>query len=129
MATTNTILHKKCAVENKAPLPSALAYGELAVNYADGNIYLKKTDDTLAEMKRLDERLNATDVIDMNYNIDGDLVEVIYSTGNKTVLNYNNDGDLSSVYYYGINGTTHLYTQTLNYDIDGNLSSTSWTEV
>lgn len=125
----NKILHKKSAIENKIPAPSSLDLGEIAINYMDGNIFIKKADNSIAEMKRLDERLNSTDVINMNYNIDGDLVEVNYSTGNKTVLNYNNDGDLSSVYYYGINGTTHLYTQTLNYDIDGNLTSTSWTEV
>lgn len=125
----NKVLHKKSAVENKAPLPASLDYGELAINLHDGNIYLKKSDDTIAEMKRLDERLNSTDVTNMVYNVDGDLSEVHYSTGNKTILNYNAGGDLASVDYYATDSTTHIYTQTLNYDINANLINTSWSEV
>lgn len=125
----NKVLHKKSAVENKAPLPASLDYGELAINLHDGNIYLKKSDDTIAEMKRLDERLNATDVTNMQYNVSGDLIEVTYSTGNRTTLNYNVSGDLHTVDYYATNGTTHIYTQTLNYDANGNLLSTSWAVV
>lgn len=125
----NTILHKRSSVEEKKPQSSALELGELAINLHDGNIYLKKSDNSIAEMKRLDERLNSTDVTSMIYNTDGDLSEVDYATGNKTILNYNINGDLSSVDYYGTDGTTQLFTQTLNYDNDGNLSSTSWVVV
>jgi hypothetical protein len=124
----NIITHKRSNIEEKKPQSSALALGELAVNLHDGNIYLKKSNNTIAEMKRLDERLNTTDVTLMSYNNEGDLIEVEYITGNKTVLNYTS-GDLTSVDYYATNGTTHLFTQTLNYNENGNLISTEWTEV
>jgi len=124
----NKLLHKRSAVEEKKPIAANVELGELALNIHDGNIYFKKSDNTIAEMKRLDERLNATDVTLMSYNLDGDLIEVAYITGNRTVLNYTL-GDLSSVDYYAINGTTHLFTQTLNYNINGDLVSTEWTEV
>jgi len=125
----NKILHKKSAVENKIPAPSSLDLGEIAINYMDGNIFIKKADNSIAEMKRLDERLNATDVTNMQYNVSGDLIEVTYSTGNRTTLNYNVSGDLHTVDYYATNGTTRIYTQTLNYDTNGNLLSTSWAVV
>ena len=124
----NTILHKRSSVEEKKPQSSALELGELAINLHDGNIYLKKSDNTIAEMKRLDERLNATDVTEMTYNLDGDLSVVTYVTGNKTILNYTN-GDLTSVDYYATDSSTHLFTQTLNYNLNGDLLSTEWTEV
>jgi len=124
----NTILHKRSSVEEKKPQSSALELGELAINLHDGNIYLKKSDNTIAEMKRLDERLNATDVTEMTYNLDGDLTVVTYVTGNKTILNYTN-GDLTSVDYYATDSSTHLFTQTLNYNVNGDLLSTEWTEV
>jgi hypothetical protein len=123
MATNNTIQLKKSNVENKAP--TSLEYGEIALNYHDGNFYYKNTSDQIAEFKRLDTRLNETDVSNMTYNVDGDLSEVLYVTGNKIVLSYTN-GDLTSVDYYGVDSTTHLFTQTLNYDVDGNVQSTSW---
>ena len=124
----NTILHKRSSVEEKKPQSSALELGELAINLHDGNIYLKKSDNTIAEMKRLDERLNATDVTEMTYNLDGDLTVVTYVTGNKTILNYTN-GDLTSVDYYATDSSTHLFTQTLNYNLNGDLLSTEWAEV
>ena len=124
----NKILHKRSSVEEKKPQPSALELGELAVNLHDGNIYLKKSDNTISEMKRLDERLNSTDVTEMTYNSEGDLSVVVYSTGNKTILNYTN-GDLTSVDYYATDSSTHLFTQTLVYNVNGDLLSTEWTEV
>lgn len=122
----NTITHKKSAVENRIPQAGDLALGELAVNTADGNIYFKKSDDSIAEMKRLDSRLNEINVTQMTYNDAGDLSEVTYESGNKIVLNYNITEDLTSVDYYATNGTTHLYTQTLTYDDNGNVETTTW---
>jgi YD repeat-containing protein len=125
----NTILHKRSSVEEKQPQASALSLGELAVNLHDGNIYMLKSDNTVTQMKRLDERLGVTDVTNMIYDTNDNLTEVQYVTGNKTTLHYDTNYNLISVYYYATDGTTHLYTQSLNYDNYGNMLNTSWTVI
>lgn len=40
---SNKIILKKSAVVGKIPLPADLVYGELAINYADGKLYYKNT--------------------------------------------------------------------------------------
>lgn len=44
---SNTIKLKNSAVAAKAPLTSDLVYGEVALNYADGKIYYKRSDNTI----------------------------------------------------------------------------------
>lgn len=122
----NVVLHKKSSVENKKPLASDLQYGEIAVNTFDGNMFVKISDSDVAEMKRLDTRLNETDVSIMNYDSSGNLSSVEYTTGNITVLNYDSADNLSTVYYFATDGLTHLYTQTLGYDSDENVVSAMW---
>lgn len=43
----NTIIHKKSSTPGAIPAPGSLAAGELAVNTADGVVYLKKDDGTV----------------------------------------------------------------------------------
>lgn len=43
---SNQITLKKSSVSGKVPLPADLEYGELALNYADGKLYFKKSDGT-----------------------------------------------------------------------------------
>lgn len=43
----STIIHKKSSVAGKVPVAGDLQYGELAINYADAKIYLKKSDNTI----------------------------------------------------------------------------------
>lgn len=121
----NVIQLKKSGVENKKP--TDLALGEVALNYHDGNIYYKDSNDNIAEMKRLDARLNETDVSSMTYDpATEDLTAVTYATGNVITLNYDVDGDLDYVDYYGVDGLTKLFTQTLTYDVNKNLIGTTW---
>jgi hypothetical protein len=131
----NIIKLKKSAVENRKP--TDLELGEIALNYHDGNIYYKDSDANIAEMKRLDERLNATDVQQMYYDsVTDDLKSVFYVTGNAIILNYDVDGDLDFVDYYATDCTldsvgdysagTKLFTQTLTYDVNKNLVGTTW---
>lgn len=121
----NIIKLKKSSVENRKP--TSLEYGEIALNYKDGNIYYRDTNDAIAEMKRLDTRLGETDVTNMTYDpVSDDLTEVTYATGNKIVLVYDNDGDLDYVRYYGTDGVTELFQQNLSYDVNKNLIGTDW---
>jgi hypothetical protein len=41
------IILKKSSVADKVPLPADLAYGELALNYADSKLFFKKPDNTI----------------------------------------------------------------------------------
>jgi len=45
MAITNRILLKKSSVVGKIPKPDDLAHGELALNFTDGRLYFKNSDD------------------------------------------------------------------------------------
>jgi hypothetical protein len=47
---TTNIIHKKSAIEGKAPLVGQLQYGELALNTYDGAIYLKRNQGGLDEL-------------------------------------------------------------------------------
>lgn len=121
----NTIQLKKSGVENKKP--TSLELGEIALNYHDGNFYYKDSDSNIAEFKRLDARLNETDVSTMTYDpVTEDLTSVTYVTGNIITLNYDVDGDLDYVDYFGVDGLTKLFTQTLIYDGSKNLTGTTW---
>jgi hypothetical protein len=46
----NKIIHKRSSVAAKVPLASDLDYGELAVNYTDAALYLKKADNSIARV-------------------------------------------------------------------------------
>jgi hypothetical protein len=46
----NKIILKKSAVSGKVPISSDLVYGEVALNYADGRMYYRKTDDTIGQI-------------------------------------------------------------------------------
>ena len=45
----NQIILKKSSVTDKVPLVGDLAYGELAINYADGKLYFKTSTNAIAE--------------------------------------------------------------------------------
>lgn len=127
MTKRTKILLKKSGVENKKP--TELDLGEIALNYHDGNIYYKNTSEKIAEMKRLDSRLNETNIVDMVYDVEGNLTEVHYETGNVMKLIYDENDNLHSSQYFGVDGITHLFSQMITYDINGNVKSTEWVEV
>lgn len=41
------IIFKRSSVPSKVPLATDLQYGEVALNYADGRLYYKKSDNTI----------------------------------------------------------------------------------
>lgn len=46
----NKIIHKRSSIPAKVPLITDLDYGELAVNYADMDIYFKKANNSIVRM-------------------------------------------------------------------------------
>jgi hypothetical protein len=50
---SNSVLLKKSSVGAKVPLTTDLAYGELALNYADGKLYFKDSSNTIQSFASL----------------------------------------------------------------------------
>lgn len=73
------------------------------------------TDDPLEYVKGLN-------VTNINYNADGSISRVDYSTGNRANYNYTT-GNLTSVVYTDTNGSTTLVTLTYGYDGNGRLDT------
>lgn len=101
---------KKSSVPGKLPQPGDLDFGELAINYADGQLYFKKSDGTIAAIGGsgvLGTRA-ITEVIAANnqtvYTIPGG-----YTTGFVDVTI--NGSQLSSTDYTATNGTTVVLTE------------------
>jgi hypothetical protein len=44
---SNRVILKKSSVVNKIPTTADLAYGELAINYADGKLYFKNVNNEI----------------------------------------------------------------------------------
>ncbi len=46
----NKIVHKRSSVAAKVPVAGDLDYGELAINYTDAALYIKKADNSIARI-------------------------------------------------------------------------------
>lgn len=110
MATTNILL-KKSSVAGKVPLSADLAYGELAINYADGKLYFK---DSNNQVKAFSQAPNLQDITDSG-NVTTDSLTVgglqigTYSfptTSGSTdqVLALNSSGDLEWTSIQAVSG-------------------------
>lgn len=97
----NKIILKKSAVSSKIPTSSDLDYGELALNYADGKLYYKKTDNSIhsivegaylfsysssapIEPGAGDRWIDSTTGIEYTYIDDGDSTQWIETGGSVT---------------------------------------------
>lgn len=117
----NQIILKKSSVVAKAPLADDLVYGELAINYADGKIYFKTANNTIAEfVSSSSEGLSVDQIktITKAITLSTDWQDVGISgtdlaTGTYVVQLYANDssaGGLNSNEYYS--GTMSWYSGT-----------------
>jgi len=101
---------KKSSVPGKLPLPGDLDFGELAINYADGQLYYKKSDGTVAQLgggavlgtRTITEATAAGS--QTIFTISGG-----YSVGFVDVVI--NGSQLSSADYTATNGTTVVLTE------------------
>jgi len=63
MATTNKILLKKSSVSGKQPAANDIDFGELAINFADGRLYFRDSNDEIQFFEKVggstEENLNA----------------------------------------------------------------------
>ena len=117
----NQIILKKSSVVAKAPLADDLVYGELAINYADGKIYFKTANNTIAEFVSssseglsVDQIKTITKAITLSTDWqDVGIGGTDLATGTYVVQLYANDssaGGLNSNEYYS--GTMSWYSGT-----------------
>lgn len=83
---TNTVLLKRSGVANSVPAAGNIALGELAINYADGNLFFKDSNSQV-------QLLTSSKFVSVTGNITGGNVSV---TGNITSL-----GNISGNYILG----------------------------
>lgn len=77
---TSKIILKKSSVAAKVPLVADLDYGELALNYADGKLYYKKSDNTI-------QILNASGTGS------GDMLKSVYDTDDNGKVDFADTAD------------------------------------
>jgi len=106
--TTNKIILKKSSVTGKVPVASDLDYGELAINYADGKIYFKASDNSVKYFKDL-----ATTALDDLSNVNAPSPtpgQVLQWNGTEWVNSSTNTAFNAYTRYYDGNGATSSFT-------------------
>lgn len=117
----NQIILKKSSVTGKVPLVGDLAYGELAINYSDGKLYFKTSNNSIAQFVSAGSEgveVDQTKTITKAITLSTDWQDVGISgtdlaTGTYVVQLYANDssaGGLNSNEYYS--GTMSWYSGT-----------------
>ena len=90
---TNTVLLKRSGTANATPIAGALQYGELALNYADGNLFYKNSSNVVTVIASNQFVSVNGNVTGGNLNTTGD----ISATGNISVGNVSATGSVSTV--------------------------------
>ena len=89
---TNKITLKKSSIGDKVPLPGDLEYGELALNYADGNLFYKNSSNAITTIA-------SNKFVSVTGNITGGNIittGLISATGNITAV-----GNIQGNYFVG----------------------------
>ena len=103
---------------------SSSVSGVNTVNGRQGDVIVTKQDLGLAVLDRADKKLASMDVVNMIYDIDGNVIKLRYgddSDTNYETYTYNGDGDLSVIKHY-IDGV-QKGTTTLTYNAGSLVSS------
>ena len=95
---TNTVLLKRSSTANATPIAGALQYGELALNYADGNLFYKNSS-------------NVVTVIASN--------QFVSVTGNVSGGNISASGNVTASYFFGDGSQLTNITATGNAIVNG----------
>ena len=107
---TNKITLKRSSVAGKTPTTTDIDYGELAINYADGKIYYKKSDDTI------DAFVSSSGVVSSVDNNTGDItsLQILAAIKKEDGSGSELDSDLldgqHGSYYLDWNNTTNKPT-------------------
>jgi hypothetical protein len=103
---SNQIILKKSSVAAKVPLTTDLAYGELALNYADGKLYFKNSSNTIAYLgsssatETLSNKTLSSPVLAGTLSVNGSIGnsgQVLMSTGSGVQWSSPNAGALATL--------------------------------
>lgn len=83
MVTNTKVLLKKSSVSSKVPLAGDLEYGEVALNYADGNLYFKNSSNVI---KKFVDEDGISGVVDSDY-LNALAKDYVTLTGTETLYN------------------------------------------
>jgi len=91
---TTNIIHKKSAIEGKAPLVGQLQYGELALNTFDGVIYLKRNNGALDELVTIGQTTEDNLAVDTSgyVNSSGEVLSQVLSDLDAAIQLASNGG-------------------------------------
>lgn len=99
---SNQITLKKSSVASKVPAAADLAYGELALNYADGNLFFKNSSNTVTAIA-------STQFVSVTGNVTGgniNATQTISAVGNVVATNFFATG----IFYGDGSGLTGIST-------------------
>ena len=107
---SNNITLKKSSVADKVPLSADLQFGELALNYADGNLFYKNSSNVVTTLSS-NKFVSVTGNVTGNYFIgNGSQLTGVVATaapaGNTTEIQYNASGTTGASANLTFNGTT-----------------------
>ncbi len=108
---TNKIILKKSSVVGKVPATSDLEYGELAINYADGRIYFKASDNSVKFFKDL-AGISLDNLSDVTVSSPVNGQALLYNGSNWVNGNPGGTAFNANTRYYTGNGNTTTYIVT-----------------
>jgi len=115
---SNRVLLKKSSVSSKTPLSTDLEFGELALNYADGKLYYKKSDGTTVDFFQTSSSASSSyqATLVSGTNIKTINSQSILGSGNITISGSGLSGsEISSMFNHAFNtGITYVYDGTNN---------------
>lgn len=87
---SSKIILKKSSVQSKIPQPDDLSYGEVALNYADGQVYYKHTDNQIRPLIKnytlvIGDGISTVFRIPHNFGITNVVVQVFEVSTNSLV--------------------------------------------
>ena len=110
---SSRIILKKSSVVDKAPLPSDLEYGELAINYSDGRLYFKNSSNSIKSFYYDPGLLDLKDVVESSSSEDGWILKTD-GNGNYSFVDPAQNIDLSLSSTDDLpEGNTNLYSKNL----------------
>jgi len=98
--------------------------GSLRFN-SDVNLFEYYNGSEWKYISSLDAYFDTLDITSTTYNVNGNVSEIEYTSGHKQTFVYTGSTKID-ITYYNTDGITELAVNTLNFDVNGNLTTTSW---
>jgi hypothetical protein len=104
---------------------SPVSIGSLRFN-SDVNLFEYYNGIKWEYITSLDAYFDTLDISSTTYNGSGNITEIVYDTGHKQTFTYTGTTKID-INYYNSDGVSLITTNTINFDVNGNITTTSWT--